>query len=272
MTRRIAAILLLMGSLVSPGLAAEPKMTPDQAFLAFAEANRTFRQANESTGDPQQAHRLYEQAILEYEKVIEDGGIQNAKLYYNLANACLLSDNLGKAILYYRRAIRLDPVDPDILKNLAFARSRRTDQIPVTTEKKVLSRLFFWHYEWSMHTRLLVGGVCFALLCLWQTARTWTRKMPAVPALYILLLLVTAAMAASLTLEQINRIQNLAGVIIVDSVIARQGDGTNYPASFTEPLHEGTEFDLIQRRSGWLHIQLADGSQAWVPDNTAEII
>lgn len=272
MTGRIATILLWLCTIISAGFAAETKMTRDQALLAFAEANRTFRQANESTGDPQKARDLYDQAILEYEKIIDESGIKNAKLYYNLANACLLKGDLGRAILNYRRALQLDPANPEILKNLTFARSRRTDQIPVTAEEKVLSRLFFWHYAWSLRTRLLVGGACFALLCLWLTARAWTRKLPALPALYILLLLVTSAMAASVVLEQVACGRNLAGVIIADSVIARQGDGLNYPQSFTEPLHEGTEFDLIQRRSGWLHIRLSDGSETWIPDTAAEII
>ena len=272
MIGRITLILLLMCTGISVAFAAETKMTRDQALLAFAEANRTFRQANESTGDPQKARDLYDQAILEYEKIISESGIQNAKLYYNLANACLLKGDLGKAILNYRRALRLDPTSPEILKNLTFARSRRADQIPVTTEKKVLSRLFFWHYEWSMSTRLLVGGVCFALLCLWLTARMWTRKIPAIGAVYIVLLLMTAGMAGSVLVEQIARGRNPAGVVIVESITARQGDGMNYPESFTEPLHAGTEFDLIQRRSGWLHIRLADGSQAWIPDTSAELI
>ena len=108
MTGRTAIILLLVCMLIVTGFAVETKMTRDEALLAFAEANRAFRQANESTSDPQQARQFYEQTILEYEKIISDGGIKNAKLYYNLANAYQLKGDLGKAILNYRRALRLD--------------------------------------------------------------------------------------------------------------------------------------------------------------------
>ncbi len=253
-------------------LAAEASMSRDEIILAFAEANRAFQQANESTQDPQQARRLYEQAILGYEKIIEDGGIQNAKLYYNLANAYMLSEDLGRAILNYRRARRLAPEDPKILKNLNFARSRRIDQIPVPAEKRVLSRLFFWHYEWSLKTRLRIGGLSLALLCLWLTVRTWTSRLPAVPALYVVLLAIVIGMAGSIAGRQVTGGRMRDGVIITPSVVARQGDGMNYAESFTEPLHAGTEFELMQRRGGWLQIRLADGSEAWILDSAAELI
>jgi len=48
--------------------------------------------------------------------------------------------------------------------------------------------------------------------------------------------------------------------------------GRNYPPSFKEPLHEGTEFNLLEKRSGWFHIKLFDGSEGWIPDDSAETI
>lgn len=269
MRSQIFVILLSL-----PVLAAfvEAKMTQEEIFLAFTEANAAFRQANESIQDSDKARQLYQQAILRYEKIIADGGIRNAKLYYNLANAYLLSEDLGRSILNYRRALKLDPADSQIQKNLAFARSRCRNQIPPAIEKKVLHRLFFWHYDWPVQTRLAIGGVCLAVFCLWLTSRLWFPRLPASIAVFILLLLLTATMAGSLIIEEIGRNRNLSGVIIETSVIARQGDGLNYPVSFTEPLSAGTEFDLLQRRAGWFQIRLADGSDAWIQDVGAELI
>jgi SH3-like domain-containing protein len=55
-------------------------------------------------------------------------------------------------------------------------------------------------------------------------------------------------------------------------VIAYQGDGQNYPPSFKAPLNAGTEFELIERRPGWFHIKLADGSEGWISQTSAELI
>jgi hypothetical protein len=84
--------------------------------------------------------------------------------------------------------------------------------------------------------------------------------------------LLTVCFLTSLIMETRSRSQTVCGVITADQVIARQGDGPNYPESFTEPLHAGTEFDLLERRPGWLHLRLSDNSDGWIPDDSAELI
>jgi tetratricopeptide (TPR) repeat protein len=246
-------------------------MSRDESLLLFSQANQTFSKANE-TKDPQEAATLYEKAILDYEKIIEDGGIKNAKLYYNLANAYILINNTGKAILNYRKAQLLDSSDQDIYKNLNFARSKRADTIPVSSQKKILERLFFWHYDFSAKTRFVVGGVGFAVFCIWLTLKLWLVRWPATKAVCTLCALLALCMMSSVAAEYFAAKNNLGGVIIAESVIARQGDGNNYPPSFNDPLHAGVEFDVLQQRSGWLHIQLANGQDAWIPEQSSELI
>ena len=65
--------------------------------------------------------KLYDSAIAVYLQVV-DQGLESASLYFNLGNACFRDGDLGHAILYYLRARRLDPGDPDIVANLDFAR------------------------------------------------------------------------------------------------------------------------------------------------------
>jgi tetratricopeptide (TPR) repeat protein len=246
-------------------------LSVEELFLTYSRANQTFSQANEQT-DAAQSRRLYEQAIVDYESLIKQGGIYNAKLYYNLANACLLTDDLGRAILNYRRALELDGANPDIHKNLSFARAKQIDRIPVTAKKKVLERLFFWHYDFSMRTRFLIGGISFSVLCLYLTLRLWVVQVPRWRPFCVILGLLAAAMAASVVLETVHQSRYRCGVILASEVTARQGDGQNYPPSFNEPLHAGLEFELIEQRPDWLHIVLANGQQTWIPSNSAELI
>jgi len=75
--------------------------------------------------DFETGNKYYEQgnfssAIMMYKKV-EAAGLESAALYYNLGNAYFKGGDLGRAILYYQRAKRLNPSDPDIANNLAFA-------------------------------------------------------------------------------------------------------------------------------------------------------
>jgi hypothetical protein len=242
-----------------------------QCTLLFVRANDAFSKAN-TTADSRQRDLLYQQAILDYQKIINQGGIKNAKLYYNLANAFLLKGDIGRAILSYRRAENLDAGDANILKNLAFARSRRVDQIQTETKEEILRTLLFWHYDFLLKTRFLLGCIFFAVLCLSLTLLIWTgRRAPAVP-LAVIAAVLFVCVAGSVIIGAAHEASTISGVITASQVVARQGDGQNYPASFKDPLHEGTEFDLLEQRPQWYHIRLANGSDAWIPRNAAELI
>jgi len=222
----------------------------------------------------QHKEKLYEKAILSYEKIINEGRIQNAKLFYNLGNAYFLKEDIGKAILNYRRAEKLDGADADIRKNLEFARSRRIDKIAPKTQERVLETLFFWHYDLSLRTRFILACLFFAAGCICVTAMIWLgrtrRGGPTVAAVIAAGLML--CFAASVAVESRRAEAVVCGVITAQDVTARQGDGQGYPESFKDPLHSGTEFDLLEHRPGWLHIELPDDSDGWIPDNCAELI
>lgn len=75
---------------------------------AFDEANLLYQE------------RSYDSAIVLYEAILADH-VESAPLYFNLGNAYFKKGDLGRAVLNYLRARRLDPGDSDIEANLAFA-------------------------------------------------------------------------------------------------------------------------------------------------------
>ncbi len=267
-----AVILIACCGRISVCCAAVEGMSGRDIQSTFIQANEAFRKANALTDDAAAAGKLYSQAILGYERIITDSGVLNSKLFYNLANAYLLKGDIGSAILNYRNAQVLDESDADIRKNLAFARSRRLDEIEVTTEEKVFERLFFWHYDFSMKYRFAAACIGFAVVCLAMTIRMWRPAAPGTVAVCIVVGIVTLCLAVSVGVDRHVRINERCGVILADSVEARQGDGPGYPLSFKEPLHAGTEFDLLEQRPGWWHIRLANGSDAWILDTAAQQI
>ncbi len=270
MNRKVTVILiglLLLGLTAST----QAKLPKEQTNSLFVQANEAFRNANAATGEAgRQKH--YEKAILNFEKIINDGQINNAGLFYNLGNVYFLKGDLGKAILNYRRAEKLDSADANIQKNLAFARSRRIDKIKVKTQKRVLQTLFFWHYDFSTRTRFTVTCISFAVLCIGLTVFIWFGRNAPTTAAVIISGILTVCFFTSVVLEARGQASRVCGVITAESIVARQGDGPNYQPSFKEPLHGGTEFDLLEQRPGWLHIKLSDDSDSWIPQSSAETI
>ena len=265
-----AAIALSALVTATPGLA---ELDARQLHELALEGHSLFRQANDLSGsDPKQAEALYDKAILRFSGMIEQGRIANWALFYNIGNAHLLKGDLGRAILNYRRAQRLGGFNADVEKNLIFARSRRIDRIVPRAKKKVLQTLFFWHYDIDSRSRLMLACGLWAATCIagaigfWRPLGRFLRGVAIVSAIIALLL------AGSVMIDFYRGGRNVEGVIVADSVIARQGDGQNYPASFTEPLHSGTEFRQLDVRSGWRRIELADGTKGWIPSDAAETI
>ena len=250
---------------------AKAELTTEQKKELFAQANDYFQQAN-SAENQDKASELYEKAILSFNRIIDEGNVKNAHLYYNLANAYLLQDNIGRAILNYRRAENLDPSDENIQKNLAFARSRRIDKVAVNTEKKVMHTLFFWHYDFSLKTKFILTCIFFGALCLCGAITIRKGFVGPVTVTMVICGLLTVLFFISVFVEYNNQRNINYGVITAAEVIARQGDGQNYPQSFKDPLHEGTEFQLLESRSMWFHIKLTDDSTAWIPSDSAELI
>ena len=60
----------------------------EQLMDLFSEAKQYFRQAADlAAADPEQAKDLYRKAALRFERIAQEGNIQNGKLYYNIGNA-----------------------------------------------------------------------------------------------------------------------------------------------------------------------------------------
>ena len=97
MNFRSYKVIFVFLVLCSYAVVAKAELPKEQLYVLFNQANEAFRQAN-SSQNPTQADELYEKAILSYEKIINEGKIKNAGLYYNLGNAYLLKENIGKAI------------------------------------------------------------------------------------------------------------------------------------------------------------------------------
>jgi len=270
LNRKLPILLVGLFLFCLPSVA-EAELSKEQAYSLFDQANQFFRQANSMASDPDQAQRLYEKTILNYEKIINDGPIRNAMLYYNLGNAYFLKGNLGKAILNYRRAEKLGS-DREIQKNLDFARDKRIDVLQPKTKKRVLRTLFFWHYDFSLKTRFLLACLFFAVSCISLTLMIWSGRRAPTTAGGVVSGILMVCFLVSVVLETHYQTTMVCGVITAKEVVAHQADWQNSPPSFKEPLHEGTEFDLIERRPGWLHIELSDGSDGWIPDSAAALI
>jgi tetratricopeptide (TPR) repeat protein len=238
--------------------------------LLLEEGQELFREAV-SERDPQRARELYREALLRFEWIVHEGGIQNGRLLYNIGNIHYRLGQIGKAILYYRRAEYYIPGDPHLRHNLYYLRSLRMDRFNGTFSGRASIMLSSWGTLLPHRQKMLLFAASSAIL--WSAAalfvlkrRRWMSITLAVSALATVFFL-----GSLITYDLVWR-NNREGVIIVQEVVARRGDGESYESSFQEPLHDGTEFRVLDERSGWYFIQLQEGSTGWIPVSAAELV
>jgi tetratricopeptide (TPR) repeat protein len=237
----------------------------DQELYSLAsEAASHFRMGNDlMKSDQAAADKEYEMALIRYERMIDEGHIANQYIYYNMGNICLMKNDLGRAILNFRRAELFDKGFADLQKNLNYARSQRIDQISPQAEERILTTLFFWHYDLNNQTKLRIAAIAWFVAWVLGIILVLQGRKPWLAGGLLISVLLVVSFSASLVITH-REIKTEEGVLLADQVVARQGDGTNYPESFEQPLHAGTEFVLLESRDDWYHIELLNGDKTWI--------
>jgi tetratricopeptide (TPR) repeat protein len=242
----------------------------------YNQGNDLFQKAVESSiSNPEDSRVLYEDSLSRLLQISES--IQNGKLYYNIGNIYFQLGDMGRAILFYRMAALLIPGDRNLKENIAAARARRVDSLSEKESSRILETIFFLYYNLSSSLKAVLFAITLGLV--WISAAFLLLKKRISASLYQVFFTATMVFSAlaliflgSVLINTMELKNHPGGVITVDAIIARKGDGLSYSPSFEEPLHSGLEFTLINKRTGWYYIELSDNSRAWIPDITASLV
>ena len=266
-----AVLVFLLLSLAGIALAGEPLPESEKKEF-YSQGQEFFHQATEiSASNPGAAKDLYAKALLRFNRLVEEGGVRNGKLFYNIGNINFLLEDIGRAILNYRRAEQYIPNDPNLVKNLVYARNMRQDKLEIKDQKKSQQTLFFFHYDFGTKTRLILFGISYVLFWIFAGLKIFSQR-PYTTWVLTISLLFTLLFGTSLYVEQHQSTASLEGVILDPEVIARQGDADSYQPSFEDPLHAGIEFMLLEDRGAWWLIELPDGRSCWIPMKSGELV
>ncbi len=266
------AILIFIAILfvVVPDASAQT-LSPEQRATLLSEAQHSYdRGVAARRDDPALARRMFQNAISRFEQLVDDG-VVNGSLQYNLANAYLQTGALGQAILHYRAGETLIPGDAALQHNLDYARSLRRSKIDRSGERALADALLSWHTGVSLRTRAYWFS---ALYCLFWTCMFIQMFRPAAVWKWAAGGLSLGALILGISNARDLLVDEAAcyGVVLRDDVIVRKGNGIGFEPQFLESLSEGVEFALLDRRTGWLHIELPDGKTGWIAEDTAGLL
>lgn len=225
-----------------------------------------------ANADSAYARQQYQQAIKDYEELLE-GGV-SAELYYNLGNAYYRTDNITQAVLNYERALLLSPGDGDIRFNLQMARSKTIDKITPESE------MFFVTWYHALVNIMSVDGwartsiATFALaivlaLAYLFSARIWVRKVGFFGGLAFIAIFLLANLFAY---QQRRELADRTGAIIISSAVPVKSTPSKSGTDLFI-LHEGTKVEITDgTMRDWKEIRVADGKAGWIETSKIEII
>ena len=230
------------------------------AAVMAQSADERFEQANEAYNEG-----LYDQAMAGYQN-IEAEGLESSVLYYNMGNTYYKMKDYPHAILYYEKALKLDPSDEDTRVNLEIANLAVVDKI-TPIPQSFLER--WWNTLRSSFSAdgwawLSVAFFALLLACLFaflMSRRMAFRKLGFFVGVVALLCLAFSVAFAIESQRAMTR-QDQA-IVMTPTVTAKSSPSDQSVDLFV--LHEGTKVRVLDSARDWNKIRIADGSVGWLP-------
>jgi tetratricopeptide (TPR) repeat protein len=213
------------------------------------------------------------QAALNNFSVLENSGLVNADLFYNIGNCHFRLQNLGFSILYYMRALKIQPNHQPARINLQYAQTFTTDKLEYESEDAVRN---FWKTLFDSISlnflAWLMFAFCFAiivLICL-VLLRYRRRDKTAITFAIIIFTLIFLLLALLSHLKWREYNASNQAVLISISAVGYSGPSEDFTRVFT--IHEGIIFQVERTENEWSLIKLPNGLGGWIKKENYEII
>jgi tetratricopeptide (TPR) repeat protein len=234
---------------------------------AFATSGEKVADSLLMAGNRFYIEKQYDLAAENYKKVISLG-YEAADLYYNLGNTYYKSNKLAEAILYYEKALLLEPGHEDALQNLSMANSRIIDKVDAIPEVFLVRWFRFLVNIFSPNQWATISLVCFLLaLLFFAMYRLVTELQVRRTAFYLgVALLLLTLVSFGLGQQRKNTVlRSKSAIVMLPSVEVKSSPDNQGTIVFV--LHEGTKLMVTDSIQNWKEIRIADGSEGWVPGN-----
>lgn len=216
---------------------------------------------------------MWEDAVSAY-TAVENLGLESPALYCNLGNAWYKSGDIARAMLYYERALKLDPSYSDARYNRTVVSDFVQDRIEPVPEfiLKTWVRDLCYALDsdtWAVAGLVFLAVTAAALLLLVLSSSLALRRTGFFSGIVFFLL---AVMSVTFAFWQKSDYMRKDGAIIMTPVVSVKSSPSSEASTDLFILHEGTKVIIIDEVGEWRNIELADGRQGWMRSADMDII
>ena len=205
---------------------------------------------------------------------IDAEGLESPELYYNIGNAYFKASDYAHAILYYERALKLDPSYSDARFNLEFANEFIQDRIESVPEFFIKTWIRKMDYllssdAWAGMFFLFLAIAAAGMLLFLLAGTSGKRRLGFFG---FIAAAVFAILCLAFSISQKADYARADSAIITTPVTSAKSSPGENSGKDLFILHEGTKVKLMDSVGGWYNIELSDGRQGWIESSAFEII
>ena len=243
-------------------------------FLTFAAllAHAASPSETKTLADSAYARSDYKTAVKLYGELAKQN--PTSDVCYNLGCAYYRIDDIAHSILWFERALKLNPSDKEVLFNLELARTKTIDKI-IPQHEFILFTYFHRVTNWfSLRTWITLALLSFvlmlaALLLFWASGSLTVRKI-AFSSAVVLLLLTILSNVCAVQQRDFKQIHT-SGIITAPAVTVKSTPADNGNDLFV--LHEGSKVEILDSSlKEWCEVSIADGKVGWIQKKTFDLI
>ena len=228
--------------------------------------DQIFSEANEYYNNSR-----YLESIQLYENILSEGW-ESDNLYFNLGNSYFRQNQIGQSIWAYNKALKMDPRNEDLIKNLSIVEARIKDRVILPDEFYLVKLYGKFKSRYILKEWLLIGSV-IVLLTVVSFLLSEFNVMNNLKAFRVIkiLMLLTIIVHIVILDKFFDDSNHKIGIIIDNEVKAYSGPfyGDN---SILFNINQGTEVMIKQYQKNWTEITLLDGKRAWVISNKIRLL
>ncbi len=209
------------------------------------------------------------QTALENFSLIENEGIINADLYYNIGNCYFRINEVGRAILYFKKALKVESDHKAARRNLDYALTFTKDKQDSENENVIRS---FWQKAFDVLSInllaiislfifvLIIMLICFMII----HYRNREKTVPIFITTVLIFLFLAFLIISLLKWQEFHKTDE--AVLLSISAIGYSGPGEDFTRVFT--IHEGMIFTIERDEENWSLIKLENGLGGWIKKDT----
>lgn len=207
----------------------------------------------------------FSKAIAEYRRVLE-AGVVNPDLYFNLGNAYYRAGQKGLAVLFYEKALDLDPSDQAAASNLTMVQKELVDRV-VMPESGPVGEPPWHEFIRSLSIGWLTWGflglyIAFFGIIIWRRflSENLLRRLLfwfAIPLLGLVVVFGTMLGSRIYIQEAVHH-----GVVVSQTAALREGPDRS--AKTLMEIHEGLKVQLLSDGGEYVRVRLQNGVEGFL--------